>query len=506
MSAVAARIGLSTRSEPTVRDFAALVTTLHRHLDLAEIVQAVVEDGRIWTGWDRVIVLQRRGPRWQTLGVTGQTIIATRASATVRLQALVAELAHSRQSWELDRREPPPLSARLRTLTTDYLAVSSPSRLRVEPVWLAAGQVANSPVPPRSLPSFMLVFESFGDSLNDPERDERTAQLIEQATLALTHSRTFSRIWLRPVRRACGEAWNTVTVTRWGMATLMLLLLAVLGGWLGFQKSHLEVRASGQLLPAQRLNVFAPIEGEVESIFVRSGERVAAGQPLLQLSQSRLQEDQILTQSRLAEAEQKLQGTKAELHEVSQNSGERSEIVRLQTRITQTQIEMQGLRKQLAHLGELRERLMVRAPAAGLITTSDLERRLGTRPLQRGELLMEIADDAGPWQLELKVPERELGKFFATEQTTVPVATTLKFRSLSEPGQHHQATVTATSARMEVDPVSGPCLSIIALPEQKHPALQQIGMDVEARLQGPETTLAHVLFFDLVAAFHRWSW
>ena len=53
--------------------------------------------------------------------------------------------------------------------------------------------------------------------------------------------------------------------------------------------------------------------------------------------------------------------------------------------------------------------LDVKSPINGLVVTWDLQNRLIHRPVQRGQVLLRVANPDGPWQLELHMPENRIG-------------------------------------------------------------------------------------------------
>jgi len=57
---------------------------------------------------------------------------------------------------------------------------------------------------------------------------------------------------------------------------------------------------------------------------------------------------------------------------------------------------------------ELREET-VHSPRRGMVITWEVKDRLNRRPVQQGQVLMQVADPDGPWQLELDMPEHRMG-------------------------------------------------------------------------------------------------
>jgi len=70
--------------------------------------------------------------------------------------------------------------------------------------------------------------------------------------------------------------------------------------------------------------------------------------------------------------------------------------------------------------------LTLRSPIAGQVVRWDLIRSLESRPVRQGQLLMQVVDPDGPWQLELRIPDRQVrhvlaAKAAAKEADRVPV-------------------------------------------------------------------------------------
>mgnify|MGYP003349423770 CR=1 FL=1 len=95
--------------------------------------------------------------------------------------------------------------------------------------------------------------------------------------------------------------------------------------------------------------------------------------------------------------------------EEAKRQGNKIDELRLEGKINATEVEIQGAQKQLQVLKRRVENLTVIAPRAGTIATFEVERQLLHRPVKRGELLLEIKDETGPWGLQLEVPEHRMG-------------------------------------------------------------------------------------------------
>jgi hypothetical protein len=56
-----------------------------------------------------------------------------------------------------------------------------------------------------------------------------------------------------------------------------------------------------------------------------------------------------------------------------------------------------------------KEDLTVKSPADGVVVTWDLHNRLIERPVQRGQVLMRVADPSGPWHVEVHMADDRMG-------------------------------------------------------------------------------------------------
>jgi hypothetical protein len=498
--------------EPTVSagEVSALVERLSASLDLGPTAAAVSDEGRVWTGWDRVSVWWRRGRRWELLTISGQTVLAPRAPTTVRLRALLDRVATTDQAWIYDRAAPPTLKEQQAELVADYLAVAAPWRIEIHPLTMLGphgDDTIAGGIPRRAAPVFAgLIFEDFSARPVDQDRQARTGWLVTHGRLALWRARTFSRIWLRDLWLACGDGWSRLTTSRvLGLALLLSVLLAA-GCWLTTTTAIQSIPATGTVRPQARQRIYAPADAEVRTLFVTGEEQVTAGQALLTLWDANLESELVAARGKLAEGEQTLQGTKAELHEVSRTGGERAELARLQTRLTQLQIDVEGQRRRIELLEAEGARLTIVAPDAGRVLTTNPRERLDQRPVRRGDLLLELADETSPWQLELMVTEREFGKFRRGTTPVDPADCVIEYRETAEPQVVHQARVVSIASRTEVDPELGPCLRILASVDNPAPFAGRVGASIEARFQGPRVSLFELVLGDAVDLWHRWAW
>lgn len=260
------------------------------------------------------------------------------------------------------------------------------------------------------------------------------------------------------------------------LAGAAALLLAV--GWLSWQLGmEVSVEAQGVLEPQERRLVKSPVSGLLRQLWVRQGQRVAAGELLAALEDREWQaellkigKDQQINRTRRREVEERLTQelelglaevararlaadraelqleqarTEAQLDRelvgASRPSAERWAVRYARAELAQRQLELSlaekrlgGLevgRHELETLDRTQEKLaqdralvmerldqaQIRAPVAGTVLTAGLDRRPGDY-LQAGDPLLELAQ-GGRWQALVLVREEDLPKVHPGQHT-----------------------------------------------------------------------------------------
>lgn len=210
----------------------------------------------------------------------------------------------------------------------------------------------------------------------------------------------------------------TRAVMAFGATALLLTLMKV----------ELQVGASGRLLPSQRVQIHAAESGIVTLVAVRDGEQVTAGQLLVQLRSDELslELESVLGQTAAADARlaaiEQLKATRSA--DVALLSAEQAE---LSAGMESLRLRRQLLERRLASLE-------VRAEFGGRVYADEKAERMSGKPLERGQLLLELANPEGAWELQLEVPEREARHVIAAASEGAPE---VSFFSESAPEKVH---------------------------------------------------------------------
>jgi multidrug efflux pump subunit AcrA (membrane-fusion protein) len=301
--------------------------------------------------------------------------------------------------------------------------------------------------------------------------------------------------WLNRLSRGLGLRGEP---GRWRLAVAGVLA----GGLLLACPWRFEITAEAELEPTEQRRVFAPDEGVVQRVVARDGDEVEAGAVLLELDSTSLQarrtelETTLQTQRVRLQAQQTARGRRG---------GNREELSGTAAgELEETRRSIAGLEAQLAVLqGEL-DRLTVRSPIAGRVDQFDIEQRLLRRPVARGQELLRVAQQAGPWRLRVRIPESESGYVAGALRQRGPLA--VRYQFVTDPGQSRRGELTAVADRAETDRQGRLWLrGEVAVAPADH-AGQRAGGGAVVRIDCGWRTLGFVLFRELGELLARWWW
>ncbi len=187
-----------------------------------------------------------------------------------------------------------------------------------------------------------------------------------------------------------------------------------------------KIGAEATLKPNQSQFYYAPAAATVASVWVRDGDEVLAGQPLLTLESSELN-FQLL---RLATERTQQQATIGQLRGTLGKGGrlapaEKSD---LEFKLHSYEQELAAIESELSLRKADRERLTIRARDSGRVSAWGLENRLLGRPVVADDMLVSTYQPQSDWHFEIEVPEGRVGivsQSLERNEAAVPVALVL---------------------------------------------------------------------------------
>jgi len=182
------------------------------------------------------------------------------------------------------------------------------------------------------------------------------------------------------------------TTTRWRQLAIIGILIAVIAG-LAFKPVKTSITANARIEGSIERVIAAPIDGYIDEVLVRPGDRVESGQTVIQLSAHELQ-----IEAQRIETEQS-QHENAYIAAFAR--ADRSAMMSSLSLAEEARASLELIQQQLL-------RLNLTAPMEGIIIDGDVGQLQGA-PIIRGEVLMTVAPIEG-FRVILNVDERDIAK------------------------------------------------------------------------------------------------
>jgi multidrug efflux pump subunit AcrA (membrane-fusion protein) len=495
----------------------AFILNLQRSLDLHEVANVVVNDTRLLWCCDRVSLALQHHRKTIVAAVSGQESVHPRGNLVRAMSRLSAKVIESGEPLIYDGRLedlPPPLEAPL----ADYIQEAGPRYLLIVPLFkpvrlVAADRPDGSPAKKHSdeIAIGALVIEQMNSSQPTPQLQYSLDHVIGHVSAAIYNSQTHGSIFLLPLWRAIGRGIEWLQGRRLAIAIALLITLSTICGLLVVVPWEYRVDATGRLMPVIQREVFAPWDGQIVELKTAGGERVEAGEVLLKLRNDELVTELVTTENKLLEKRKLVHSLHAQ-HEVSERQGNREEAAKLQGRIVESSVEIEGATLQLKVLRERLERMTVRAPIGGIVTTFQVEHLLLNRPVKRGDVLIEVMDDNGDWQLEVEIAEQRVGRVLQAQQrlhlenNTRHRSLPIEYRLLTQPESSYSATLGSLATRTATTESTGSVLQATAALEKARLPTRAIGAEVRARIGCGTSTLGDVLLGDVIEFVWKYLW
>ncbi len=477
---------------------------VHESLDPRQTAYTIANEGRRLIGCDRVTVALGRGRKCRVEAVSGQELIDQRSNTISMLAKLSSVVvAGGEPLWYSgDTSNLPP---QIEQAVETYADEAHSKMVAVLPLLKPRLETDDEHREPEFLGA--LVIEQITDDAVTESMRRRIDVVAEHSALALTNAREHQDLFLMPVWRAIGKSKflvqaRTLPKTLLAVGGVLVLLLALM-----LIPASLELSGKGTLEPVNKREIFAEVNGDVEAIDVQHGDIVEPGQVLIKLKNPDLEKDiDDMTGKMLATTDQRVSAQRS----LSDNRLSREERDRAEGQIAQYRQTERSLEKQLKVLEEEAKQLIITSPIKGRVVTWKLQEKLTARPVEKGQLLLTIADDDGPWELDIHMPEDRMGDVehansrVQAEAKANPTADATLHASYilgTNPGARHKGTVREIEHRANVEGTDeGNIVHIrIDIDKTEHdPADLRPGASVTAKIDCGRASLGYVWFHDLI--------
>lgn len=464
---------------------------VHASLHPRETAFTIVNEARRLIECDRVSLAICHGQKCRVEAMSGQDRFDRRSNTVVLLGRLATAVVKAGEPLRYagDARNLPP---QIERAVQAYVDESQSKRIDIFP--LRRGEADS----PRAAPDILaaLIVEQI-DSLHLPQGYERRVEVVrDHAGLAIGNALQHERLFLLPLWRLLGRLGFVVKARTLPKTLLVLAGLAAIIAALCLVPADFALEGRGELQPVVRQDIFAGDNGVVHKLHVKHGDEVAPGQPLVELRNTELEMKEVALRGERAAALEELLAVEASLL----NSRDLAETQREQALGRKRQLEqtLRSLDNQLALQQRIRQRLVCTSAIAGSVITLDLHNRLAQRPVQRGQLLLTVADTKGQWELLVRMPEDRMGHILRAwnargAEPSLPVT----FILANDPGSQYQGELLEIEQRAEVRGEEGNTVLLrVKIDKHRLPQLRS-GASVVARVHCGQRAIGYVWLHDL---------
>lgn len=504
-------------------DFEQFSLRLKRSLDSAAIADTSASDGRMLLGCDRLSVVTKSGRKVAVQAVSGQTSVNPRSNLIRAMAALSGRVIKMNDtltySGKVDNL-PPQIEKPLANLVQE----STARMIMLVPLFpserLVRKESDEGPHKKKKKPKQAfgcLVVENMQESQPSALLQERVEVLSEHIAASMWNARRHNRIFLRPVWTAIGGFFEWFHGRKIAIAGAVVAAAGLAVAAMTFVPWDYRVEADGKLMPIVQQAVFSPWEGRILPPDIKGGDRVQAGDTLLQLENERLQRELLTINSDIDQKTQQLSGLEGALTSARQVEREDrtrpKESYKLYSQWMQVKVEISGLGGQKKNIESQLGKLTVTAPISGIIPDLNIEQELMNRPVQAGQLLFHIMDDRieSGWHLVLKVEGKRIGhierEMKRLRDAGEDDALTVEFIPATSYDKTFTGKIKSISATAMADQELGSVYEVIVTPDDVNevPNLA-IRTEVSAKINCGERSLGYVLFGDVIEAVQKLWW
>jgi hypothetical protein len=391
---------------------------IHSSLDPTRVAYQIANEGRRLIGCDRVSVGVVHDKKAKIEAVSGSDVVEKRSSLIQTMRRLCdAVLAWGEKlvyQGTQDESLPPDV---LQTLD-DYLAESNSKLLVVQP--LRDERQKDLPGPARSV----LVMECFEPPTSVDPLISRMEVVSRHATSALYNAAEIRRIPLRwlwqPIAKVqAGLGGKTKAIIIAIVAGVGLLIAAMV-----VVPYPLKLEANGQLLPRERQKIFPPHEGIVKQFLVKPNDTFGAGHNLailldydLQSKLDTLAKEIEFQQNSVAQAQSQISST-TNPDQRNKAIGERDKAAVTLSAKTAQRAAM------IANYNAVPNKpgyFLLNSPKFNLAQASnhtpawtvldaDFKENFQNKPVKPNEAILRLGDKNGPWEIEVKIPQKNIAQ------------------------------------------------------------------------------------------------
>jgi hypothetical protein len=481
---------------------------------LRESAYAVANDGKRLVGCDRLSVAMKLGGRVIVEAVSGQEVVEHRANLIRELTRLCKVVIRSGEDLVYTGNTEG-FSPDIRDALELYVDESGAKAVII--TLLHKPESEQQTGHQKEKVAFgCIVAEQIGDELAPTDAHARTEVVARHAATALWNAQEHDKIFMLPVLKAVGSPSRFFRGRTLAKIVGVLLAIVAVIVVLTFVPWKLNISGKGELMPDRRTVVYAPESGIVNEVLVDNGQVVKKGDVIAKMDSKDLQKQLKETAAEMNTATSQVAILNVKLNDPNIPDNEKSTI---QGQLAESSIKGKSCAARIEILKEQLDSMEIHAPHDGLVTTWEPKKNLAGRPVEIGTELITIADTSGPWVLEVKVPDDDMGPILraqskldkAIKDGTEKPGTGLEayFVTMTDPEHRYPGYVVRIGSKAEllenehVVKVTVGFTDKVREDFKANDKALRPGSEVRARVNCGNARLAYVLLRDVVHFFYE---
>ncbi len=377
--------------------------SIHKSLKSDEIACVTANDGKHILECDQLSVGLGLGNSIRVSAISGSMMVEKRSPLVRAMTTLQTQVADWGETLVYQGNQDETLPPKVAGALDEYLSLSGCNLLIAMPL------INDVEGPKKSETVGVLLAEQFDGTRTPEQIKKRLKPMSRHVTPALHNALLHEQMplkWLSNFVAAVQDHLHGRGLVKAGVCMAVLVIISCL---LIFIQAPLRSEATGHLAPKERRIVYSPIEGKILQLTAQHGDRVEKGQELLFIEDldAQLKLDQLTV--KIGSFNEKLGFIDEQL---GRNLSPKDKSDYLNERI-QVHYELQKARvERNLLLAEIRtpRKSPISAPLSGKVITFDAKEKLVGKTVKVGDPLIRIAETSGPWEVQLFIPEREVGK------------------------------------------------------------------------------------------------
>ena len=280
--------------------------------------------------------------------------------------------------------------------------------------------------------------------------------------------------------------------TRWTIAAVLSLL--ILAAW----PTSFEIEVPGQIIATNHQRIFAPENGVIQEVNFSNEQLVDDNADLLQLSNADIDLE-------LRRLQGEIDTTMAEHAAVSTQQRTTGD-VSLSPQIQRLAMQVKNLKAEQSLVESRRNELTIQAPFSGRVFRHNPQQELMLRPVQRGQLLLEIVPNDGKWHLDLSIPAR-LENYLRDHLSTTKQQPTVRYVVRAAPDADWTTTLTTVENAVQIVNGEMTCRAIADIKTLPDIELRP-GTSITARIYCGNRSVGFVWFREVIEFWQqlRFAW